>query len=204
VPFGADRPDVLHGLFLPRSKFRVNHEPHVAQDDERGELICPALPLPSRLAIQHISQLRCVICGTTYPAATGTRVTSAAWRANSRCRVRLRESRQDADGGTAGGQRPWTHWRYEELIPVDSHCAARPLHIGYTPGLSRRAARRVVGVRELSIKDGGRNPSASFKAAPARWRDEATEYHAKTVAAASTGTRHRRGVFRAAVRPAPR
>ena len=139
------------------------------------------------MAIQHISQLRCVICGTTYPA--DNRYTC------DKCGVQgILDVEYDYDKVAktltrhALAQRPWTHWRYEELIPVDFSLPLPPLHIGYTPVYHAERLGEWVGVRDFSIKDDGRNPSASFKdRASSVGVMKGMEFHAETIATASTG-----------------
>jgi len=74
-------------------------------------------------------------------------------------------SRQDADAGTRLAQRPWNATGDTKSDPPRFLIAAAAVAIsGYTPGLSRRAARRVGGRRASPrSKDDGRNRVASFK-----------------------------------------
>jgi threonine synthase len=139
------------------------------------------------MAIQHISQLRCVVCGTKYPA--DNRYTCA------KCGVwGILDVEYDYDKVAktltphALAQRPHWHWRYEELIPVDFSLHLPPLQIGYTPIYNADRVAEWAGPRELYLKDDGRNPSASFKdRASSVGVMKAIEFGAKTVAAASTG-----------------
>ena len=114
------------------------------------------------MAIQHILHLRCIVCGEKYPP--GNRYTC------DKCGVTgILEVKYDYEKVAktltrhALAQRPWTHWRYEELLPVDFSLPLPSLHIGYTPVYHAERLGEWVGVRDLSIKDDGRNPSASFK-----------------------------------------
>jgi threonine synthase len=85
-------------------------------------------------------------------------------------------------------QRPWSHWRYEELIPVDFSLRLPPLQIGWTPVYHAERLSEWVGGRDLILKDDGRNPSASFKdRASSVGVMKALEFGAKTIACASTG-----------------
>jgi threonine synthase len=139
------------------------------------------------MAIQHISQLRCVICGTTYPA--GNRYTC------DKCGVEgILDVEYDYEKVAktltrhALAQRAQWHWRYEELIPVDFSLPLPSLQLGWTPVYHADRLSEWVGVRDLYVKDDGRNPSASFKdRASSVGVMKAIEYHAQTIAAASTG-----------------
>ncbi len=81
-----------------------------------------------------------------------------------------------------------SHWRYCELLPISARVSLPPLQVGWTPTCKSAALARHLGIRELFIKDDGRNPSGSLKdrassiaAVRARARGEGI------VACASTG-----------------
>jgi threonine synthase len=139
------------------------------------------------MAIQHISDLRCVVCGAKYPADNRYTCTKCGvWG------ILDVEYDYDKVGKTltrhALSQRPWSHWRYEELIPVDFSLHLPPLQIGWTPVYHAERLSQWVGVQDLILKDDGRNPSASFKdRASSVGVMKALEFGAKTIACASTG-----------------
>ena len=54
-------------------------------------------------------------------------------------------------------------FRYKALLPIDSESEGLPLHIGWTPLYRAPRLERTLGLREVWIKDDGRNPTASFK-----------------------------------------
>lgn len=54
-------------------------------------------------------------------------------------------------------------FRYRPLLPVDSSVSDLPLHIGWTPLYRAPSLEKMSGIREVWIKDDGRNPTASFK-----------------------------------------
>lgn len=59
--------------------------------------------------------------------------------------------------------RPLNHWRYHELLPVEPDETAFSWPVGWTPILDAPRLAAWSGVRELRIKDDGRNPTGSFK-----------------------------------------
>ena len=139
------------------------------------------------MSIQHVSSLRCVVCGERYPA--DNRLTC------DKCGVEgILDVEYDYDKAartltrSALAQRQPTHWRYEELIPVDFSLPLPKLQVGYTPIYSPERLNEWVGLRQFYLKDDGRNPSASFKdRASSVGVMKAIEYKAATIAAASTG-----------------
>jgi threonine synthase len=54
-------------------------------------------------------------------------------------------------------------FRYRALLPVDSSVPDLPLHVGWTPLYRAPRLEQLLGIREIWIKDDGRNPTASFK-----------------------------------------
>lgn len=54
-------------------------------------------------------------------------------------------------------------FRYKSLLPIDSESAELPLHIGWTPLYRALRLEKMLGLKEVWIKDDGRNPTASFK-----------------------------------------
>ena len=54
-------------------------------------------------------------------------------------------------------------FRYKPLLPIDSESADLPLQIGWTPLYRAPRLEKMLGLREVWIKDDGRNPTASFK-----------------------------------------
>lgn len=60
-------------------------------------------------------------------------------------------------------QGPATLWRYAALLPVKNANTAVTLGEGFTPLLPTPRLARALGLRKLSIKDEGCNPSGTFK-----------------------------------------
>ena len=84
--------------------------------------------------------------------------------------------------------RPATLWRYRELMPIDGE-PTDGLHSGFTPLIRARNLEKILGVKELYLKDDSVNhPTLSFKdRVVAVALSKAKEFGFKTVACASTG-----------------
>ncbi len=84
--------------------------------------------------------------------------------------------------------RPKNLWRYRELMPIDKD-PTDGLKSGFTPLIRARNLEKVLGVKELYIKDDSVNhPTLSFKdRVVAVALSKAKEFGFKTVACASTG-----------------
>ena len=60
--------------------------------------------------------------------------------------------------------RPWTMWRYREMLPVAEGEEPVSLGEGATPFVKLARAARALGLDELYVKDESQNPTGSFKA----------------------------------------
>jgi threonine synthase len=84
--------------------------------------------------------------------------------------------------------RALNHWRYRELLPLDSKAVRNDWSVGWTPVIDVPRLAGELGINQLLLKDEGRNPTASFKdRASSVGVAHALQHHAKTIACASTG-----------------
>ncbi len=59
--------------------------------------------------------------------------------------------------------RPLSHWRYRELLPLDESSIPTDDRTGWTPMIQAPRLAEALGVGRLRLKDEGVNPSGSFK-----------------------------------------
>ncbi len=79
-------------------------------------------------------------------------------------------------------------WRYRALLPVADHIDPSPLQVGWTPLYRVPKLEARFGIKQVYLKDDGRNPTASLKdRASAVGLAKAVEAKAKAVCCASTG-----------------
>lgn len=111
-----------------------------------------------------VSGFRCVVCGAEVkaPASAGT---------CPRCddATAVLEVCYDIGAVRAGltrealVSRPWNHWRYRELLPVEGDETAFAWPVGGTPIIEAQRLAMWCGIARLRLKDDGRNPTGSFK-----------------------------------------
>jgi threonine synthase len=140
--------------------------------------------------MNHVLGLRCLVCGAKYapseveyvcPKHGDDGILDLVYDYGA-IRGRIKQ-RGIAPFGSGHGI-----WRYKALLPVQPHSPVPPLAVGDTPlyRAPRLAAR--LGLRDLWVKDDGRQPSASLKdRASALAVVKAREAGAEIVATASTG-----------------
>ncbi len=85
-------------------------------------------------------------------------------------------------------ERPFTMWRYRELLPVEETTHTPPLRVGWSPLYKADHLAAELGLKTLWVKDDGQNPTASLKdRASSMAIAKAFEAGASTVACSSTG-----------------
>ncbi len=134
-----------------------------------------------------VTSLRCVICARAYPpeaiytcAHCGAEgILDVEYDYEAVAAALTREALQT---------RPLDLWRYRELLPVATNASRPHLQTGWTPIYHAPRLAHALGLRELWIKDEGRNPTGSFKdRASAVGVMKAREFGFDTIACASTG-----------------
>jgi threonine synthase len=81
-----------------------------------------------------------------------------------------------------------TIWRYRALLPINSSSVTPPLTVGGTPIYACPTIARRFGLKQLWIKDDGRNPTGSFKDRPSAVAIvKAQEVGASIITTASSG-----------------
>jgi threonine synthase len=79
-------------------------------------------------------------------------------------------------------------WRYMPILPLESRKGVAPLQIGWTPLYKANRLEELLNIRNIYVKDEGRNPTASFKdRATAVGVAKAVELKKDIMCAASTG-----------------
>jgi threonine synthase len=110
----------------------------------------------------HLTHLECTYCGAAYDADRPINTCPACGK--------VLYARYDLPAAAtemttaALAARPWSMWRYAEVLPVRNPAAAPSLAEGGTPILPAPALGRLFGLDRLVVKDEGRNPTGSFKA----------------------------------------
>ena len=84
--------------------------------------------------------------------------------------------------------RAFNHWRYRELLPIEADSIPDDWQVGWTPQFDSPRLAKICDVRQIFVKDEGRNPTASYKdRASSVGVVHALQHRASTIACASTG-----------------
>ncbi len=139
------------------------------------------------MTLQHITQLRCVKCHAIYgleqqytcPTCGLDGVLDIEYNYDLVAKTLTKASL---------AEREHNHWRYRELLPISDSVTLPHLQVGWTPIYHAPRVAQAIDVKDVYIKDDGRNPTASFKdRASSVGVVKAVEQGAKIIACASTG-----------------
>lgn len=139
--------------------------------------------------MQHVKNLKCVLCGAEYSPAEVQYVCPKHGNEGildvQYDYERIAGSFSRADLAT---NHDYSIWRYRPLLPIGSDSAVPPLKVGWTPLYPAPRLAEALGLRHLWVKDDGRQPTASFKdRASAIAVVKAQEIGAEIITTASTG-----------------
>lgn len=139
--------------------------------------------------IEHITNLRCLICGKEYRPGEVEYV--CPYHGNEGILdvqydyelIARRLSQGDLFHST-----DYSMWRYKPLLPVHADALVPPLIVGWTPLMRANRLAAELGIKHLWIKDDGRQPTGSLKdRASAIAIVKAREKGAEVITTASTG-----------------
>ena len=136
-----------------------------------------------------VAGLQCVVCGAPAEPPSSVGLCTACEEPDNVLEVCFDMDRVAGSmTPSALAERPRTHWRYRELLPVEPDDVAFSWPVGFTPILTTPRLASWVGSRRLRVKDEGHNPTSSFKdRASSVGVLHAMQAGAARVACASTG-----------------
>ncbi len=141
------------------------------------------------MGMRHVAGLRCTVCGRGYA------LDEAEYTCHDCGEVGTLDVQYDYDdigsrleSHQLSSDPQWWMWRYKSLLPFDPGTALPPLEVGGTPFYHASRLAADLGLREVWVKDDGRNPTASLKdRASAIALVKAKEKGADLITTASTG-----------------
>jgi threonine synthase len=133
-----------------------------------------------------LTQLQCTMCQAVYPADRLMTVCPACGKVLF-ARYDLARAAATMTPETLAS-RPWSLWRYGEILPIQTPSRAAKLSEGGTPLHEAPKLAAEFGFERLLVKDEGLNPTGSFKARGLCMAvSRAKELGAETVALPSAG-----------------
>ena len=138
--------------------------------------------------MEFVTGLKCVFCQSVYPARKQFTCPRCGIHGILDVQYDYRTLGRKLTRRSLAAREELSQWRYRELLPVRATSAVPDLCVGWTPLTCAPALARHVGVRQLFVKDDGRNATGSMKdRASAVGVVKAREARRKIIACASTG-----------------
>ncbi|MFN8499558.1 MAG: threonine synthase [Anaerolineae bacterium] len=132
----------------------------------------------------HVLGLRCRECGARYPDSPQYVCEECFGPLEVEYDYDIIKSRVSRERIAAG---PWNLWRYADLLPVATE-SARGIPAGFTPLLRADRLGKVLGLKNLYIKNDTVNPTYSFKDRVVSMAvSKAVEFGFDTIGCPSTG-----------------
>lgn len=144
----------------------------------------------AQLNPSHVTGLKCVHCGRTYPPAEVQYFCPACGYHHGILDVQYDYDavRFHLNPASLAANRNLSMWRYLPMLPVSAPDLIPHLQVGWTPLYDAPRLAAELGIARCWVKDEGRNPTASFKdRASAIGVVKALENHAAQITCASTG-----------------
>jgi threonine synthase len=115
--------------------------------------------------MNNVAGLNCVECGSRHSPGEAVYV-CASCGGNLDVVYDYDRVREQLSTAGLAANRDFTMWRYRALLPIEESSSTPPLTIGWTPIYDCTRLAERYGIKQLLIKDDGRNPTASFKDRP--------------------------------------
>lgn len=144
------------------------------------------------MTLTYLSHYQCALCGRTYALDSVTYTCPSCGAVGTLdMRYDYAALRRDLTPTHISAQtQPHTlnMWRYLPLLPMTETAHIPPLHVGWTPLIPAPRLAAAFGLREIWLKDDGRNPTGSLKdRASAMVVGRAQQLGVKVITTASTG-----------------
>lgn len=112
--------------------------------------------------MEKIKTLKCIRCGKEHSVAEG-KYTCSACGGNLQVIYDYDNIRQHLTRESLRSCNDRSIWRYRDILPVRDLESVPPVQVGWTPLYNATKMASQLGIRNVYVKDDGRNPSASFK-----------------------------------------
>ena len=140
------------------------------------------------LDLKKIKYLRCSKCGKTMAQDTLYHCDNCGSEGTLDVIYDLEYIKQSLNYESLKNNKTKSLWRYMPILPLESERGVAPLQVGGTPIYKSKMLEEKLNIKNIYIKDDGRNPTASFKdRASAVGVAKAIELNKKVMCAASTG-----------------
>ncbi len=138
--------------------------------------------------MEKIKHLRCSKCGKTYGEDVMYHCPDCGKSGTLEVVFNIPYVKRELTKEYLDNNKDMSIWRYFPLLPLEGLSGAAPLHIGFSPLYKASRLEKLLNIKNIYVKDEGRNPTASLKdRASAIGVAKAIELKKEIICAASTG-----------------
>lgn len=123
------------------------------------------LPRARCRTMSNVTGFQCLECNQTF-GVNEIQYVCPDCGGNLDVRYDYERINQHFSKASLAADRNLTIWRYRPLLPMEDTSPVPPLSVGWTPLYDALRLADEFGVRQVLVKDDGRNPTASFKDRP--------------------------------------
>jgi len=137
--------------------------------------------------VENVKGYKCIECGAEF-SLDGIEYVCKKCKGNLQITYDYQFIKKNLKRSDLAENSDYSIWRYKDLLPVEDLSRKPVVHIGWTPLYKTDKLGNQLGLKNLYLKDDGRNPSASLKDRPgAITVVKALERGEKAITCASTG-----------------
>jgi threonine synthase len=138
--------------------------------------------------MKKIKHLKCSKCGATFGEEVMYHCPHCGTEGTLDVIFDINEVKKELTREYLRDNKNYSEWRYLPIMPLEGLSGAAPLHVGWTPMYKSSRLEELLNMKNIYVKDEGRNPTASFKdRASAVGVAKAIELKKNVICAASTG-----------------
>jgi threonine synthase len=138
--------------------------------------------------MKKIKHLKCSKCGATFSEDVMYHCPHCGTEGTLDVIFDIDEVKKELTREYLRDNKNYSEWRYLPILPLEGLSGAAPLHVGWTPMYKSARLEELLNIKNIYVKDEGRNPTASFKdRASAVGVAKAIELKKDVICAASTG-----------------
>jgi threonine synthase len=138
--------------------------------------------------MEKIKHLKCSKCGETFTEEVMYHCPYCGTEGTLEVIFDLNNVKKELTREYLRDNKNYSEWRYLPLLPLEGLSGAAPIHVGWTPMYKANRLESLLNIKNVYVKDEGRNPTASFKdRASSVGVAKAIELKKEIICAASTG-----------------
>lgn len=113
--------------------------------------------------MKKIKHLKCSKCGATFGEEVMYHCTHCGTEGTLDVIFDLEEVKKTLTKEYLLNNKNYNEWRYLPILPLEGMSGAAPIQVGWTPMYKASRLEKLLNIKNVYVKDEGRNPTGSFK-----------------------------------------